>query len=296
MGKPLIEAIPEIHDQTFLGLLSRVFETGETYVGREVVVRHAQVTDGPIEERIYGFNFVRTNDPQGRPYGVYVHATEVTDKTLARKALGDSAVALKDEQEKFKAIFYSMAAPMALFSGPNFIFEMINSSYQDLAPQRELLRKPLLEALPEVATSPFPDLIKYVYETGKPKAVLGTMTPVHNSLKGLTEERYFDVTYARIELGKDKPFGIFNYAAEVTDRVLASKGLEQSREKLAQALVREKEARAEAEKGNQAKDVFLATLSHELRTPIYGTIEHTYFWNDGSTNFYIFCYQSPPRE
>ena len=41
--------------------------------------------------------------------------------------------------------------------------------------------------------------------------------------------------------------------------------LEQERDEL---LVREQQARAEAEQANAAKDLFLATLSHELRTPL----------------------------
>ena len=268
VGKSLLAAIPELRDQPFLVLLTKVLETGDPFYGYEIHAQHRRVKNGPLEDRIYDFTYVRMNDPKGNPYGVYVHAIDVTEKTMARTALEKSEQLLAAEQRKFKAIFYSSAAPMVLFRGPEFVYEAINSSYLNILPGRDLLGKPLLEALPEIKESSFPILMRQVRDTGKPKSILGGMSPVYNTVTGLTEDRYFDVTCARIEDGDDQPIGIFAYTAEVTDRILANKELEQSREILAQMLIREKEARADADKGNQAKDLFLAVLSHELRTPL----------------------------
>lgn len=50
---------------------------------------------------------------------------------------------------------------------------------------------------------------------------------------------------------------------------------------LSQLLVREKEARADAENGNQAKDLFLATLSHELRAPLTSILSWAQLLNMG---------------
>jgi signal transduction histidine kinase/DNA-binding response OmpR family regulator len=55
----------------------------------------------------------------------------------------------------------------------------------------------------------------------------------------------------------------------------------QAEEERARLLIREQEARAEAEEANRTKDEFLATLSHELRTPLSAILGWTHLVRTG---------------
>jgi PAS domain S-box-containing protein len=86
LGLPLLQALPELKGQGFDDLLRRVMHTGETFVGRETLVRLARTSDGPVEDWYFDFSYHQVKDPHGNPWGVYNHVVEVTDRVLARQA------------------------------------------------------------------------------------------------------------------------------------------------------------------------------------------------------------------
>jgi len=157
------------------------------------------------------------------------------------------------ELMKFEAVFYGTESPLVIFKGPNMAYEMLNDTYQSIYPGRDLLGKPLLEAVPELADSAFPDILKKVYETGE--AFISHEGVVHlvNKMTGKIEERYFDTTFSRINYG-DGQFRILAIPKEVTEKVFARKKLEQGLHEL------------EIEK--ELREKFVSALTHDLRTPL----------------------------
>ena len=109
IGMAFTEAIPELNDQPFLKIMEKVYDTGEPFYGREALVRYARREVGKIEDVYFDFTYSRVLDGLGQPYGIYIHAIEVTEKVLARRRLEDLSVDLK-ESVRARDEFLSIAS------------------------------------------------------------------------------------------------------------------------------------------------------------------------------------------
>lgn len=168
--------------------------------------------------------------------------------------LKDTQSQLKEEQEKFKTIFYESESPMVIYQGPEFIFEMFNEKYHEIYQNRELIGKRLLDAIPELKDTKFPGVLKQVYETGEHYVSHEGKSSLFNILTNTYETRYFNTTFSRINYGEGKPYRILATPREVTDKVL-------SRIKLEESLIALQQER-------ELSDKFISSLSHDLRTPL----------------------------
>lgn len=79
------DVFPEMEGQGILELQSRVFESGEPYVGREMHVSFDRDNDGELEDGYFNFVYHPLRDSNDRVYGILSHAVEVTDQVLARR-------------------------------------------------------------------------------------------------------------------------------------------------------------------------------------------------------------------
>jgi PAS domain S-box-containing protein len=202
-----------------------------------------------------------TKDETGKIAYWFGTNTDITDELMLResvveqkKQLEVKARELASERHKLENIFQKAPAGMALWTGEDLNFEKSNSKFEQLFGKQPIIGKPLLEALPELRGQGFDVLLKKVMEDGD--AVEATEMParVPTGVSGETEERYFDISYIPVPDADGKPYGVFDHAVDVTDRVKSRKTLEA--------------AKLEAERANKLKSAFLANMSHEIRTPL----------------------------
>ena len=107
--------------------------------------------------------------------------------------------------------------------GPNHVYELVNASYQKLFGKREILGKPLMEALPELVGQGFEEILGNVYKTGE--IFLGNEVPITLARDiGLEpEERFFNFSYQPIYNEDTNITGILVFGYEITDEIKGRK-------------------------------------------------------------------------
>lgn len=106
VGKPLIEAIPEIRGQGFEELLRNVIDTGVPYISREQPVELA--FDGVLKTIYVDLAYQPQRDASGTITGVFVVATDLTSQVISRKKLEETEMFLRGAIELAELGTYSI--------------------------------------------------------------------------------------------------------------------------------------------------------------------------------------------
>jgi PAS domain S-box-containing protein len=104
LGKPILEAMPEMHGQIFPTLLDRVFKTGIAHVGNEEPALLPRGKNGKLEEVFFNFIYRPWRDASGAVEGVFIHAVDVTESVRARRAVEELAASLQKSEGRLRGI------------------------------------------------------------------------------------------------------------------------------------------------------------------------------------------------
>lgn len=182
--------------------------------------------DGMLEDIYWTYSVSPIDDPcaSSGVGGVLVLCTDTTSHI-------QRAHELAREHVQFARLFEQAPSFMALLSGPEHVFAMINPAYMQLVGTRDLLGKPITQALPEASRQGYVELLDRVYRTGCSHEGVGVqyrVEPPDAQPHWVT----LDFVFQPVRDGQGDVTGIFVLGADVTARHDALQQLSSSEEQL----------------------------------------------------------------
>jgi len=202
------------------------------------------------------------------PGGLMVHFRDIGARKIAEAERERLVHALDVERTRLTEVFRRAPSFMVVFRGPKNVYEIVNESYYQLVGHRDIVGKPLLEAIPEIRDQGFDEIITRVRETGEPWVGREAPVTLQRAPGAPMEVRYLDMVFQALTEADGTRSGVIVHGSDITAQVLARREVEHLLGESERARAEAEAARRDAESANRSKSEFLAIMSHELRTPL----------------------------
>lgn len=189
-----------------------------------VIDRH-----GYREEAHFSFSYSPLRDTSGIVRGLFCACVETTAQVLLQRDLDR-------ERSMLAQIFENMPSFIAKVREPSHMFEMANPAYLRLVGRKDIVGKTVLEALPEIASQGYVEMLDTVYQTGEPLHLESATVALQRSPDSPTEERLVDFTFQPIRNRDEVINGVLIQGIDVTDRNTALRALQVSEQFLRSVL------------------------------------------------------------
>ena len=213
-----------------------------------------------FEKRYWSTVHTPVMDENGKPFLVLQNAIDVTslyhvDKESNEVALKEKPFSsnqtenfnqaqmhealsriLNNEREHLRSLFDQAPGFVAVLMGPQHVFELANKAYYQLVGHREIIGKPVWEALPEVAGQGFEEFLERVYSSGETWEARNVPISVQREPNGPIAQRYVDLVYEPYRDKDGQTIGIFAQGYDVTSAVEAEAAQRESEERLKDGL------------------------------------------------------------
>jgi PAS domain S-box-containing protein len=201
-------------------IMNRAFAGEPIYMDDISFVMHRH---GYPEQAHFSFSYTPVRVESGDVAGVFCTCAETTDTVLAERRR-------VEEAENLRRLFHNAPGFIAVASGPDHVFQLANASYLQLVGHRDLIGKPVREAVPEVGEGFF-ELLDRVYRSGEPYSGKSVPVTLQRIPGAPAEERRVDFVFQPMVDGEGTVTGIFVEGYDVTDRHLAEQTIRESEER-----------------------------------------------------------------
>ncbi|WP_239701097.1 PAS domain S-box protein [Massilia sp. 9096] len=220
LGSKVREGWPEV--ASFNDNVMNVVMAGGilSYTDQELTLHRS----GKPEQVWMNLDYSPARFEDGEIAGVIAVVIETTAKVRAERHV-------QGEQARLGAMFEQAPGFMALLTGAEHRFDLVNAAFKELIGEREWNGRSAREVLPELATQGYFETLDRVYASGQ--AVTGQATPFQLETGKVTPStpRYLDFVYQPLKDEQGRVFGIFVQGSDVTERILAESALRESEAK-----------------------------------------------------------------
>jgi len=246
IGKPLLEAIPEIRGQGFIELLDGVLATGEPYIARAIRAQIVKTAGHAPEDIFVDLIYAPLRSRDGTVVGIIAHGSDVTEQVRAREEAEAAVEALAGSEEQFRALA-NLIPTLAWMADPTgWIFWYNNRWYEYTGTTPQQMEGWGWQSVHD------PEVLPSVMERWKSSISTGEPFEMEFPLRSAAGEFRWFLT--RVAPVKDASGKVTRWFGTNTD------------------VQAQHEAAEAARAANKAKSDFLAAMSHETRQPINATL------------------------
>ena len=133
------------------------------------------------------------------------------------------------ERGRFRELLMQAPAAICLMTGPDLRYSFVNQGYLRMTGREhpeDFIGKTLTEALPELATQGFSEILEEVFRTGVPYEGLERKVTITNSAECRPIDLYVNFVYQPMRGTNNQVNGILVHAVDVTEQVTARKQVE----------------------------------------------------------------------
>ncbi len=262
IGKPLMQAIPELEGQPFLELLRGVWHSGTTYSVSDAPAK--LIKNGKETLGYFDYEYKAITDQHKKTWCILNTALDVTSRkeflqriqekeereqalneemaatleelTSTNEELNESVKLLANSREHVRAIIEQAPVGIAMLQGPEHIIEIANPAILKIwgRAEEEVIGHPHEDARPELQDQPVNQWLKEVYQNGKPRINNEFLVKLrhHDGLR----EAIVNSIYQPIFSEDGEISGVLIILEEITQQVLDRRKNENDQQMLAMAI------------------------------------------------------------
>jgi PAS domain S-box-containing protein len=171
-------------------------------------------------------------DAEGRVVGASKVARDVTERKRAEEERRRLQEEIEAGRERLAEVFRRSPSFMAILRGPEHVFELANDVYYQLVGYRDILGKPVREALPEIEGQGFFEMLDGVYRTGEAFSGTDLRVMIRRQPDRPLAERYVEFVCQPLRDSDGTVSGILVQGIDLTDRKWAEAAVRQRDERL----------------------------------------------------------------